>query len=151
MGLGLPFIVSREFSAEDIVSCDTIMVAAGNVSSLENDKVCKSSCGHLTVSVNCKERRCGRDSFSGPYIIPLMPLQGLLPTFPTDRVGNRSLAGWVGGWGVGSGGVGGIEAGLTHLRHLGRQTTHCYAAPLSVFWLNTLPSLKLSSWLRFHL
>ena len=50
MGLGLPFIVSREFSAEDIVSCDTIMVAAGNVSSLENDKVCKSS-GHLTVSL----------------------------------------------------------------------------------------------------
>ena len=42
MGVGLPFIVSREFSAEDIVPCDTIMVAAGNVSSLENDKVCKS-------------------------------------------------------------------------------------------------------------
>ena len=38
MGVGLPFIVSREFSAEDIVPCDTIMVAAGNVSSLENDK-----------------------------------------------------------------------------------------------------------------
>ena len=42
MGVGLPFIVIREFSAEDIVPCDTIMVAAGNVSSLENDKVCKS-------------------------------------------------------------------------------------------------------------